>query len=308
MIDKRIEIADTLRGRLYRGLQAGTITRGNRLPSARDLKKEFGVDHRLILDAYRELEREGLIELRARGGVYVAADLALGAVPLPSASWLVDFFTQSVAREIPLAELHDWLRRAVETRRLRAVAIHSTTDTIAGLIRELRDDYGLDATGLHIDTLIDAEDVPSELRYADVVVTTPGLAGLVLLVAERYKKKLIVAEIRADLIGGDWRLLMRRPVYVIVKDEKFLGILEEFFGGVPGADNIRPVVLGRDSLDTIPEGAPVYVTRGARDALGGASVRGRILPAARLFSPETSREIIQFIVTENLRAMQIEAR
>ncbi len=67
-------IADTLRGRILRGLQAGTLRNGDRLPSARDLAGEFEVDHRAILAAYRELAAEGLVELRQRGGIYVAID------------------------------------------------------------------------------------------------------------------------------------------------------------------------------------------------------------------------------------------
>ena len=33
---------------------------------------EFGVDHRLILAAYKQLAAEGLVEVRERGGVYVS--------------------------------------------------------------------------------------------------------------------------------------------------------------------------------------------------------------------------------------------
>lgn len=61
-------IVETLRGRILRGLQAGTLVSGDRLPSARDLVAEFEVDHRVILSAYRELAGEQLVELRQRGG------------------------------------------------------------------------------------------------------------------------------------------------------------------------------------------------------------------------------------------------
>lgn len=308
MADRRVEVADILRGRLLRGLHAGTIQRGERLPSARDLREEFGVDHRIILDAYRELEREGLVELRARGGIYVSPTFTLGPVPLPSQPWMVDFLTQSVAREIPLTELHEWLRRAVETRRLRVAAIQSTGDTIDGLVRELRDDYGLDASGLHVDVLADPAQPPRELLVADLVITTVGLDEQVRPAAERHRKPLIVADIRSDLIGGEWRLLLRRPVYVVVRDEGFVALLERYFADVPGRENIRTVVLGRDSLDVIPEGAPVYITRSARGAIGTMQIRGRLLPVARILSSRTSREIVDFIVRANLRALSIESR
>lgn len=308
MAEQREGIADILRGRLLRGLHAGSIQRGERLPSARAMREEFGVDHRIILDAYRILEREGLIELRARGGIYVSENLALGPVPLPSQSWIVDLLTQSVAREIPLVELHEWLRRAVETRRIRVVAIQSTEDAIEGIVRELRDDYGVDATGMDVSALANAEQPPREVTIADLMVTTTGLEDRVRPLADQLCKPLIIADIRSDLIGGEWRLLLRRPVYVVVRDSEFVPLLERYFANVPGRENIRPVVLGRDSLDVIPEGAPVYVTRSARGAIGGLSLRGRLLPTARLFSTRTSREIVDFIVRTNLRALAISPR
>jgi len=300
----RAEIADALRGRIMRGLHAGTAKTGDRLPSARELREEFGgVDHRIILDAYRELEREGLIELRARGGTYVSARPSPGAVPLPSANWLVDVFAQSIAREIPIAELHQWMRGAVSTLRIHAVAIQSTADQIAGLVRELRDDYGLCVTGINVAALRSNGNALAHLQRAHLLVTTPGCQSDVRPVAERLNKKLIVVDIRPDLIGGEWRLLLKRPVYVILSDDASIEVLHKFFANTPGAEHLRPMVVGRDSLESIPEGAAVYVTRSARDQLGTTRIRGRLLPAARLFSAESSRAIIRFIVEANLHAL-----
>ena len=304
MTATRSEIADALRGRLLRGLHAGALRAGDRLPSARELRHEFGdVDHRIILDAYRLLETEGLVELRARGGIYVARQPGVGNVPLPSASWLTDVFAQSVAREIPLGELHHWLRRGIATLRLRCVAIQGTADQIAGLCRELHDDYGLVTLGMNARDLAAAREVPADLRHADLIVTTVGYESLLRPLAERHGKTLIVVDVRPDLIGGEWRLLLRRPVYVVMKDERFADILRDFFRDTPGADNIRAVVLGRDSLDAIPDDAAVYVTRSARTALGKTPVRGRLLPSARLFSSESARQLIRFIVEANLHAL-----
>ena len=300
MTDARAEIADVLRGRLLRGLHAGTLGHGERLPSARDLRHEFDVDHRIVVDAYRILEREGLVELRPRGGVYVSASPGPGMVPIPSPAWLSDFLTQAVAREIPLREIHDWLRRAVESRRLRAVAVQSTADGIAGLCRELRDDYGLEASGIDVRALTAGTDLPPELRYADLLLTTTALESVVAPVAQALRKKLVVTTVRPDLIGGEWRLLLRRPVYVVVRDAAFIPLLQDFFAETPGADNLRYILLGRDPVDSIPDGAPVYVTSSAREALRGVQVPGRILPAVRLLSPQTSREIVEFIVRANL--------
>ena len=140
MSGERDAIVDTLRGRVLRGIHAGTLRAGDRLPSARELAAEFDVDHRVLIAAYKELEAEELVQLRPRGGAYVMAHALhqRGLPPLPE-SWLVEVLVKGLARELPGPELHEWLRRCTETLRLRAVVIASTPEQGDGLSRELRD-------------------------------------------------------------------------------------------------------------------------------------------------------------------------
>ncbi|MGQ0713067.1 MAG: GntR family transcriptional regulator [Gemmatimonadaceae bacterium] len=309
MAEVRDRITQILRQRVLRGLHASSLRRGDRLPSARDLEPEFDTDHRVILAAYRALAKEGLVELRQRGGIYVAAEgSTIGGLPAISSEWVADLFVQGISREIPVPELHEWLRRLVETLRIRAVAIATTADQVTGLARELRDEYGLEASGLSAASLGSAEDLPTDVRRADLLVTTEAHAAPVQAIAERLRKPCVVIAIRPDVIGGEWRFLLRRPVYVVVADAHFVKLLDEFFAGTPGAENVRALVIGRDDLDAIPDGAPTYVTREARERLGTTRIRGRILPAARLLSDESSREIIQFIVRANLEALAARTR
>jgi DNA-binding FadR family transcriptional regulator len=309
MSDRRAEIADVLRRRLLRGLHAGALRGGDRLPSARDLEAEFDADHRVILAAYRELVAEGLVELRPRGGIYVSAASADdGMVPLPSETWLVDILTQAVAREIPVSELHDWLRQSVETLRLRAAVIQSTPDQIAGLCRELEDDFGLAADGVDVSSLTEDGELPTSIRYAHLLVTTEAHEELVGRLAKRLGKELIVTDVRPDLVGGEWRMLLRKPVYVVASDDRFIELLRGYFANTPGADNLRFLVAGRDDLSMIPDGAPTYVTRSARENLGDTPIRGRILPSARVFSADSARRIIRFIVRMNLDVLAARRR
>ena len=303
MADPRPELADLLRGRILRALHGGALRRGDRLPSARDLGAEFTIDHRVVLDAYRLLAEEGLVELRPRGGIYVAGTGGPGQVPLPSDAWLAEVFAQGIAREVPLTDLHEWLHRAVSTLRLRAVAIQRTTDQVQALCRELTDDYGLEATGVLAEAIAAAEPEAPELRYADLLVSTPELEPLVAPAAERLGKPMILVELRPDLIPGEWRLLLTRPVYVLVGDERFVTVLRDFFAETPGVENMVPMVVGRDDLTAIPDGATVYVTANARHLLKGVQIRGRVLPSVRLFSPASSLALIRFIVGANLDAL-----
>ena len=53
--DPRDRIVDTIRRRVLRGIQAGALVAGDRLPSARELAPEFEVDYRVVIAAYRDL-------------------------------------------------------------------------------------------------------------------------------------------------------------------------------------------------------------------------------------------------------------
>lgn len=302
-------IAELLRGRILRGLHARALASGDRLPSARELGTEFDTDHRIVLAAYRELAAEGLVELRQRGGIYVARrDDAL--IPTPGVDWMVDTLLQGLGREVPIVELHDWFRRAVGTLRLRAAVVQGSRDQIAGMCRELFDDYGLEATGLDAAALTEpSAALLGDLRRTDLLVTTPGYETLVKRVGERVGVPVVIADVRPDLLGGEWRLLLRQPVYVVVSDERFVPVLEKFFEGIPSAAaNLRVMVVGRDDVGTIPADAPVYVTRSAADALSGTPIGGRIIPSARVFSAAAARDLVSYIVRANLDALSARIR
>ena len=304
MTEPRAMIVDTLRSRVLRGLQAGTLRSGDRLPSARELAVEFAVDFRLILAAYKELAAEGLVDLRPRGGIYVAARPSgeHGLPPLPEA-WFADVLTQGLVREIPAPELYEWLRRCTETLRLRAVVIATTGDQVHGLCRELRDDFGLEADSL-LATEVTSADAPAlPLRRADLVVTTRAHEARLRAIAGELRKAFVVVDVRPELQGGEWALLLRRPVYAVVATPEFGEMLRRFYAEVPGIENLRVLVHGQDDLDTIPEGAPTYLTQDVRARLGDVRIRGRVLPAARTIAAASAREIFAFIVRSNIEAM-----
>jgi DNA-binding transcriptional regulator YhcF (GntR family) len=303
--DSRELIVDTLRGRVLRGVHSGLLVPGDRLPTSRELAAEFGVDHRLVIAAWKALAAEGLVELRPRGGIYVAAGGAPrnGMPPLPE-GWIVGVLTDALARELPAPELHEWLRRAVDTLRLRAVAIASTFDQAEGLCRELRDDFGLEADALLADEVRARAEPPLPLRRADLIVTTEAHGAWARALGADLRKPVIVIDVRPELLGGEWALLLRRPVYVVVATPEFGEMLKRFYAQVRGVENLHVIVWGRDDLQRIPEGAPTYVTQSVRAQLGGVRVPGRLLPAARTIASDSARAIFAFIVRSNVEAMK----
>lgn len=306
-MERRLEIADLLRRRVKLGLHAGSLAPGDRLPSTRELASDFEVDHRVVVAAYHQLVAEGLVEMRPRGGIYVA-NISPGAVrePMPPERWLHGVFMQGRARDMSMRGVIDALRRATETVRLRAVVIHAITDQRTGMCRELEEDYGFEATGVNTDMLGNGHS-PPELGEADLIVSTPAYEPLARRLAAQHDKRCIIADVRSDLIGGEWRLLLRKPVYVVVRDVQFRSALHAFFDNTKGKDNLRVLVVDADDLTAIPATAPTYITRGARDWLDthGRSndVGGRILPNARTFSSSTADELISFILEANLAAL-----
>jgi DNA-binding transcriptional regulator YhcF (GntR family) len=306
-MERRLEIADLLRRRVKLGLHAGSLGPGDRLPSTRELASDFEVDHRVVVAAYHQLVAEGLVEMRPRGGIYVA-NIPPGAVraPMPPERWLRELFVQGRARDMSMRGVIDALRRATETVRLRAVVIHAIPDQRTGMCRELEEDYGFETSGVSTDMLGNGHR-PPELGEANLIVSTPAYEPLARRLAAQHGKSCIIADVRPDLIGGEWRLLLRKPVYAIVRDVQFKRALFDFFAGTKGKENLRVLVVDTDDLSAIPAAAPTYVTHGARDWLAAhPSVQvtsGRILPNVRTFSSDTANELISFILASNLEAL-----
>ncbi|MEU6357388.1 GntR family transcriptional regulator [Streptomyces sp. NPDC047072] len=97
-IDRRSGVATYVQivQQTKQALRLGLLEPGDRLPTAREVVEATAINPNTVLKAYRELEREGLVEARRGLGTFVRR--TLGAQPADS----------------PLrAELDEWARRAV---------------------------------------------------------------------------------------------------------------------------------------------------------------------------------------------------
>lgn len=304
---RRDEVIEALRQRFLSASHLGLLKPGDKLPSARDVAREMGVDRKVVLAAYRWLEREGVIELRQRSGIYFAPAAVPGAASA-RAGWLVETFAEALAHGIPAQRLGDELHRHVSRLRLRVVCVECNDDQIASLCGELTTYYGMDAEGFALDPQRDQsaqlagegpEAPPIALRRADLLVTTPFHASEVKLIAERLGKAWLAVTLRADVLADLARRLADGPAYAVVADPRFAHKLTLVFASTVGASNFRALVVGRDDLTRIPEGAPTYVTRLAHERLDGAPLAIREFPEPRAFSSESSRELLAFIVQAN---------
>lgn len=301
----RHDIANALRQRLLSGSHLGLIRPGERLSSVRELAHEFGVDPRVVLAAYRVLEREGLVELRQRSGIFFGTPAGAPLEQLSQgAEWAVDVLLQGFAWGTPIPDVPARLARYLETVRLRGACIECNDDQIAALCAELKSDFGFDTVGQNVDDLLRAPSTPHELRAVDLLVTTPFHAGEVQELAERAGVPWIAVSYRADVFAEIARLLPTTPVFFVITDARFAAKLGKIYASSPGADNLRVVVLEREDVADIPSGAPTYVSRTARERLAGHPLLERVVPETRMFSPASARAILTFVVRANADALR----
>lgn len=301
MTTQRVQIADALRQRFLSASHLGLLEPGAKLPSVRELAAEFDVDRRVVSAAYHLLEREGLVQLRKRSGIYFAPPHET-RVTTPNADWVVDVLLQGSARGVPAPALPERLRRCVDTLRLRAACIECNDDQVDALCDELRADYGFETSGVDVDTLLAAGSLP-EVERADLLVTTPFHVGEVKEVAEKLGKPWVAVSFRADVFAAVARLLPAGPVYFVVTDTRFATKLRAIFAAFQSAANLHPLIEGIDDLSRIPSTAPTYVTRAARRRLTDAGLLARFIPESRVFSPDSARELLTFVVRANMEAV-----
>lgn len=302
MPQRREEIAGILRQRVIAGLHLGLLRPGTRLPSVRTLAAEFEADPRVVLATYRQLATDKLVEVRPRSGVFVADTAVSAGETLPqTAEWIVGVLVEGIGRGIAAIEFPERVRRCLTTVPLRAACVECNRDQIAGLCSELARDYGFTTTAVDLAALNSAAP-PSGVQAADLLVTTSYHAREVQQVAESMGKPWIAVSHRPEFIAEATRLLEKGPLYFVAADPRFAEKLGRMFASAPGSENLRVLVTGRDDVSTIPADAPVYVMPSARAGLEESALQARVVPAPRVFSPETASTLLSFIVSANMAA------
>jgi DNA-binding transcriptional regulator YhcF (GntR family) len=303
---RRDDVAETLRDRIVTGLHVGRLAGGDRLPPTRTLAQEFGVNERVVLGALRMLANEGFVDLRPRSGAYVVPPHPTGGSALPDLGhWLVTMLLQARSRGLPPREVSEYVRRCLETRRVRAACIECNADQLHLLCSELAGDHGYITESAEVREL-SASEPPLAIRRADVLVTTLFHANTVQAVAGRLGKPWVAVALRREVMRDVARHLRQGPVYYIATDPRFEKKLRRMLAPLGPVSNLRVMLVGRDDLDTIPSDAAPYVMTSARDYLAtrypGRAAPGRPIHPARSFGDEAARELLTFIVRANMAA------
>lgn len=300
---RKDEIVARLRRRILNGLHLGRLRVGDRVPSAREVAAEFSVDQRTALSAYKELVVQGLVDLRPRSGMYVADISTRSRARLTElARWATDVFVQATERDVAPIDLPSRLRRCIDTLRLTTACVECNTDQLRSLCMELQADYGLATIPIELDAL-EADRNLADLRDIDLVVTTMYHATEVKDVARRLGKPAIAISLRKDLVDEFLADLARGPTYFVATDPRFEAKVRDIFKDTSGAENIRTAIAGRDDLSAIPHDARTHLMRPVREMYPDSDLVRRSPPAGRVFSPESIRQILTFIIGANLQAM-----
>lgn len=306
---RRVQLTERLRGRILTRMHLWGLAPGDRLPGIRELARELGEDHRTVAEAYRQLEAEGLVEVRGRSGVYAAAPPhRAGDLPMGTAQWLVQVFTQARQRRLRLDELPALFSRAAAARRLRCACVESSEDQMVAYTWELENSYGLEVVPVMLSDGSDSRtELADALRGADLAITTRYHTKAVQPAAEAAGVPLVVIAVDPDAARDVAHLLDERlqqePVTMIIADRRFVARLQRIAEEVlPSANRIR-YVLADDSaaLARLKPGERVIMTRAAQARLGRRAPQYWLLHAP-LFARETVDELCTEIVRMNLQS------
>lgn len=307
-MDSEHELVERLRDRILNALHVGSLQPGARLPSIRTLWREMGVDHRVVANAYRILEAEGLVEVRGRSGVYVARQDQLGGEVLAeTARWLAGVMVEGWKRHISIGEVAELIRRCT-TRRLLCACVESNVDQMTVYRAEIEEQFGMETVPIYVSPSplprparsIEYAALQEALRGVDLAVTTSYHSRMVRHAAESVGTAAVTLTVNGQVVDAIQRRLQTGTLTVVAVDERFGDRIRTMYGGAETGDRIR-IVLAEDSaaVSALDPAEPVVLTRAARAALQGPPPP-LLFPHSPTISSHTARELMEAIIRLNL--------
>jgi regulatory GntR family protein len=225
------DVQEYLRRRLIADLHLGRLKPGDRAPSLRIAAAELGVGIRAVSRAYAELEREGLVVIRGRSGIYVAPPAIEPELSEPQA-WYSAILTDAWRRRIPLPLLPELIGRFV-SRRLRCACVESTDDHMVAFCAELDQDFGLDTVSVDLrrdgeKEAQDAERIEAAVASTDFVVTTAFHAADVRPASKTHRKPMVIISVNDALVHAIEERLRVSPVTFLSSDWRFIDRVQQY--------------------------------------------------------------------------------
>lgn len=299
------ELAERMRTGIAAGLFLGHLCVGDRLPSIRDVARHTGEDHRCVSAAYRRLASEGVVEIRNRHGVLVAAGGEAPEMPsAETAEWLAGVIGDAARLQVKVTQLPELVRRWTAETPVRCLCVDGTEDGLAALQSEMHGHWGFDVqrflAGGPESSRRDA--LAAAVRAADVAVTTPFHAHAVHAAARAAGVPVVVLDADPEMVAAAEARLRAGGLTAVVADARHGERLRCLTGG----ERLR-VVLADDeaAVEALDPAQPVLMTRAAQQRVG-RSLR-LLVPASPAFGTSRARELAAVLIRRNLRASRADA-
>lgn len=288
-------LVGNIRQSIVGSLHLGALRAGDRLPSIRQTARSFSVTPYMVLQAYAELEMEGLVERRERSGVFVANFEVSASVSLPeTGAWMTEVLTQACQHQVKIPLLPDLIRRWTSAARVRCVCVESCLDSRFALAVELAQQFGIDA----IPTTGDPG--RQELREADLIITTAYHAAAVGPLAAEVRRPLLIATVSPLILSSALNHLRERDLTVVCVDAAYGERMRSLQGGAY-RDRVRVVTVDdAPALAALDRAEAVLLTPAARQRLDQPDFR-LVAPMHPSYSLDFARKVVEALVRINLQ-------
>ena len=219
-------ILDRLRERIVSGIYFGLWRPGERLPSIREIADAEGVDRKTAAAAYRRLEREGLVRVHPRSGVYLRAQRTPeGSTPLEKLyrRWLENTYARASALGLRTNTILQLVTAVAEIERLRIPVVEQDWPQAETIAAELRERAGVNAVPMPLSSL--ARDDSAWIE-APFVVTTPYCRGPV--VGIDNSKPVVEATLSQDTVRELRERITDGLIAIVVANDSVASKLRPF--------------------------------------------------------------------------------
>ena len=302
------EITDLLRRRIVADLHLGRIKPGARLPSLRTIAQELNISIRAAARGYANLERDGLVTVRGRSGIYLVAPFAVDIELTEPLAWYADMLKDAWTRRLALTDVTSMLHELVQNP-LRVACVESTEDHMVAFCAELQEDFSLETSPVKlVDTGAIVDGVPASLLDAlsnvDFIVTTAFHAADIYEAADTLKKPVVVVSVNETLLESFENQLEAGAVTILADDpafvQRFRTYLLERFRNRGGLSVYAVGDVGSDAAFT--NGSTLLYTRAARKRLNEQEYH-LMPPPIAFISDRAARKILQCMLSTHGQRM-----
>jgi DNA-binding transcriptional regulator YhcF (GntR family) len=300
------EIADVLRRRIVADLHLGRLKPGARLPSLRTIARELNVSIRTAARGYSQLERDGLVTVRGRSGIYLVAPFAVEIELDEPLAWYADMLRDAWKRRIALTDVTNLLHELIQQPMI-AACVESTEDHMVAFCAELAEDFALTTVSVKLlpnGASVDGVEmtVYDALAGVDFIVTTAFHAADVYEAAEALQKPVVLVSVNDTLLEMFENELSSGAITIIAEDaafvDRFRTYLTERFRN-RGDLQIFSLDEVRDEPSIVTESTVLY-TRAARKRLNETEYH--LLPPPMAFlSDRAARKVLQCMLSAHAR-------